>query len=184
MTFIEILLLAVSLSFDTLAVSMGGSVTLGRIDIRRLLGVAFVFGLMQMLLLDAGWLLGHSVISYIYKYASYIGMALLLYIGGTMIAGVFRKEGESKVDLSDLKHLLLAAVATSVDAAAVGVSLAMGELSGGKIALSSATVLVVTMIAAVLGITGGSFFGRKFGKWAQLAGGLVLILIGVKMVVS
>ena len=70
MTFIEILLLAVSLSFDTLAVSMGGSVTLGRIDIRRLLGVAFVFGLMQMLLLDAGWLLGHSVISYIYKYAS------------------------------------------------------------------------------------------------------------------
>ena len=101
-----------------------------------------------------------------------------------MIAGVFRKEGESKVDLSDLKHLLLAAVATSIDAAAVGVSLAMAELSGGKIALSSATVLVVTMIAAVLGITGGSFFGRKFGKWAQLAGGLILILIGVKMVVS
>ena len=132
MTFIEILLIDVSLSFDTLAVSMGGSVTLGRIDIRRLLGVAFVFGLMQMLLLDAGWLLGHSVISYIYKYASYIGMALLLYIGGTMIAGVFRKEGESKVDLSDLKHLLLAAVATSIDGPQWGCRLRWQSCPEGK----------------------------------------------------
>ena len=181
MSFFEILLLAVSLSFDTLAVSMGGSVTLGKIDIRRIFGVSLAFGLMQMLLLDAGWLLGHSVISYIYKYASYIGMALLLYIGGSMVVGVCRKNEESKVNLSDLKHLLLAAVATSIDAAAVGVSLAMAELSGGKIALSSATVLVVTMLAAILGITCGSFFGRKFGKWAQLAGGVVLILIGLKM---
>ena len=65
MSFFEILLLAVSLSFDTLAVSMGGSVTLGKIDIRRIFGVSLAFGLMQMLLLDAGWLLGHSVISYI-----------------------------------------------------------------------------------------------------------------------
>ena len=59
MSFFEILLLAVSLSFDTLAVSMGGSVTLGKIDIRRILGVSLAFGLMQMLLLDAGWRVGH-----------------------------------------------------------------------------------------------------------------------------
>ena len=182
MSFFEILLLAVSLSFDTLAVSMGGSVALGKIDGRRVFGVALAFGLMQTLFLDAGWLLGHSVISYIYKYASYIGMALLLYIGGSMVVGVFRKDEESKVNISDLKHLLLAAVATSIDAAVVGVSLAMVELSGGKIALSSVVVLVVTMLAAILGITCGSFFGRKFGKWAQLAGGVVLILIGVRMV--
>ena len=80
-------------------------------------------------------------------------MALLLYIGGSMLIGVFRKDEESKVNLSDLKHLLLAAVATSIDAAAVGVSLAMAELSGGKIAISSVAVLVVTMLAAILGIS-------------------------------
>lgn len=181
MTFVEILLLSVSLCVDTLVVSMSGSLTMGKAEPWKIARVALTFGFMQAALLFVGWILGHSVLSYIYRFSRFIGFALLLYIGVMMLTNVF---GKNKGSVPVFDTLLIAAVATSIDASAVGVSLAMAEISFKEIYLSVASVFVVTVIAALCGMLGGSYIGRKFGKSAYAAGGIVLILIGIHILVG
>ena len=92
MSFIEIILLSLSLSVDTLAVSMGGSMSLGRMSPSKVLKVSLAFGMMQAALIFAGWLLGASVASFVHQAAHVIGFVILLYIGGSMIWGHWRWE--------------------------------------------------------------------------------------------
>ena len=171
--------MALSLSVDTLVVSMCGGVSLGRITAGKVLKVASAFAVMQTALLSAGWLFGNSIVRYIESIAGVVGFLLLLYIGVNMIRGALKKESDDHEDLSVIRNLLLAAVATSIDAAAVGVSLAMAELDKTSIVLSVASVFTVTVAAAVAGIAGGCTIGLRFGRPAQIAGGIVLIAIGL-----
>lgn len=184
MTTVEIILMALSLSADTLVVSMCGSVTLGRITFGKVAKVASVFALMQTALLSAGWLFGASVVKYIESIAGVVGFLLLLYIGVNMIRGALKKGSDESVNLSGIRQLLLAAVATSIDAAAVGVSLAMAEMNTESIILSVVSAFVVTAAAAVTGIVGGCSLGRRFGRPAQIAGGIVLIAIGLNILIG
>ena len=108
MNLIEILLLSMSLSVDTLVVSLGGSVSLGRISPGKVLKVSLAFGLMQAGLIFLGWLAGASVASFIHKAAHIIGFVILLYIGGSMIWSAMRKS-EERTDLCGIRNLLLAA---------------------------------------------------------------------------
>lgn len=181
MTFVEIILLSVSLCVDTLVVSMSGSLAMEKAAPWKIAHIALTFGFMQAALLFIGWILGHSVVSYIYQFSRVIGFALLLYIGVMMLMNVLGKE---KVGVPAFDTLFIAAVATSIDASAVGVSLAMAEISLGEMYLSVASVFVVTIIAALCGILGGRCLGRRFGKPAYAAGGVVLILIGVHILVG
>lgn len=183
MTFWEMLLLALSLSVDSFAVSVSGSVTLGRITFKKILYVAFIFGLMQSLLLFSGWLLGSSFVVYVHKIARYIAFILLSYIGGSMIYSSFRKD-EDSADLSGLRCLLLAALATSIDAVAVGVSMVMSDMSFYGILSLSAVVFAVTMSASGTGVAWGCAIGRRFGKFARTAGGAVLVLIGLNILLQ
>ena len=176
--------MALSLSVDTLVVSMCGGVSLGRITAGKVLKVASAFAVMQTALLSAGWLFGNSIVRYIESIAGVVGFLLLLYIGVNMIRGALKKESDDHVDLSGIRNLLLAAVATSIDAAAVGVSLAMAELDKTSIVLSVASVFTVTAAAAVAGIAGGCTIGLRFGRPAQIAGGIVLIAIGLKILLE
>ena len=118
MTFAEILLLALSLSVDSFVVSLGGSVTLGRINIWKILSVAAVFGIVQAVCLFAGWISGYSIVAYVSKIAPYVALVILSYLGVRMIISGARGNDES-VDLAGFRNMILAAVATSIDAVAV-----------------------------------------------------------------
>lgn len=185
MAFVEIILLALSLCVDTLVVSMGGSMTPGKSKFVKMVPVALTFGFMQTAFLFIGWVLGHSIVSYVDKFSGIVAFVLLLYIGVTMIVNGVRKGGKDEaVDLSGAKSLLLASVATSIDASAVGVSLAMAEISFREMYLTLGSVFVTTMLAAMTGIFCGSRIGMKYGKPAQIAGGVVLIAIGLKIMLG
>ena len=179
MSFVEIVLLALSLSADSFVVSMGGSVTLGRVSPWKTLQVAAVFGAVQAACLFAGWISGYSIVAYISKAAPYIALAVLSYLGISMIAAGVRNVSDS-VNLSGFRNLILAAAATSVDAIAVGVSLAMGDTECPDALLVTGLTLVITVLASSLGITLGSASGRIFGNAARIAGGIVLIFIGLR----
>ncbi len=180
MHLIENLLLALSLCADTLSVTVAGSLSLGKVRPGKVLAVAATFGVMQTAIMFIGWALGYSVVRYIEKISSWVGFILLLYIGGKMIwEAVTKKEEERDVNLSGVKSLLLAGVATSIDASAVGLSMSMASAGWRDIAETLAVVLVVTFLTALVGTLGGSVIGRKFGRPASIVGGVVLIGIGV-----
>ncbi len=185
MTIVEIILLALSLSVDSFVVSMCGSVTLGKIKAWKVSAVAFAFAAMQAMLLFVGWVFGGSIVNYISSISNIVGFALLLYIGANMIVPALKKGGEKRsVDLAGFRNILLAAVATSVDASAVGVSLAMTEMFQKDFFITLITVFVVTFVFSAIGIAGGSSIGNKFGKPAQITGGAVLILIGLRLLLG
>lgn len=181
MTIIEIILLSLSLSVDSFAVSMCGSVTLGKTSAWKVLYVAIVFALMQPMLLFVGWVFGASIVNFVSKVANIIGFLLLVYIGCNMIIPALKKGGEKRsVNLSGFRNLLLAAVATSVDASAAGVSLAMTEMSSKELLVTVISLFVVTFAFSAAGGFGGSSLGQKFGQPAQITGGIMLIAIGLK----
>ena len=179
MTFVEIILLSVSLSADSFVVSMGGSVTLGRVDFGKTIRAASVFGIVQAACLFTGWISGYSVVAYISRFAHYIARAVLGYLGISMIAAGVRDSSES-VNLCGFRNLVLAAVATSIDAVAVGVSLAMGDMGWRDAGMVTVLTFAVTVIFSSLGITLGAASGRVFGNAARIVGGIVLIFIGIR----
>ncbi len=178
-------MIALSLSIDTLAVTVSSSVTLKKASFGRILYTSLMFGIIQSLLLFIGWACGASVLSFIHKIAGVIGFVMLLYIGGSMILEACRKGCcEEETDLNGFKAVLLAGIATSIDASAVGVSFAMTRISVPDLIVSLVTVLLITFIAAISGIYGGCYMGRRFGKPAQFIGGLVLIIIGIRILLG
>ena len=179
MTFAEILLLALSLSVDSFVVSLGGSVTLGRINIWKILSVAAVFGIVQAVCLFAGWISGYSIVAYVSKIAPYVALVILSYLGVRMIISGARGNDES-VDLAGFRNMILAAVATSIDAVAVGVSLAMGDMEFPDAATATVLTLAITVLASAIGISLGSASGRIFGRAAKIAGGIILVFIGCR----
>ncbi len=179
MTIVEIFLLALSLSADSFVVSMGGSVSLGRVTFGKAAKVGLVFGIVQAACLSAGWLSGYSIVNYISVVSRYVALVILSYLGISMIVSGVKGSPES-ADLSGFRHLLLASVATSIDAVAVGVSLAMGEMKLPQAALATFLTLAVTVLASSSGIVLGAASGRKFGNAAKVAGGIVLVFIGLR----
>ena len=180
MNLIEILLLSMSLSVDTLVVSLGGSVSLGRISPGKVLKVSLAFGLMQAGLIFLGWLAGASVATFIHKAAHIIGFVILLYIGGSMIWSAMRKSEEC-TDLCGIRNLLLAAFATSIDALATGV-----VFVPFKEWLVTA-VLIIGLVSFLFSFAGtyiGVCFGRRFHFKVELVGGVILVLIGLKILLE
>ena len=147
MSYIELFLLAAGLCFDTFAVSLtGGICTRGSLCVRQILRIIFCFAVFQAGLTFAGWLLGYSVSDYISKVDHWVAFVLLGYIGVKMIIeGCSKKEEEvSGTSLLNTRQLVLLSVATSIDAVAVGISLAMIKLSFLKIGITTAMVLACT----------------------------------------
>ncbi len=185
MTIVETILLALSLSVDSLSVSMAGSVSLGKATPSKVIPVMLVFGLLQAGLLFVGWALGDLIAAYVEKVASIIGFLLLLYIGGEMIVEALKKGDDNhEINLSGMKSLMLAGVATSIDASAVGVSMAMGATAFKEIIVTVLLVFVITALTVLCGILFGSAIGKRFGKGACIVGGIVLICIGVSFLIS
>lgn len=178
MGIIESIILAVSLCADCFAVSLCSSVTLKEIRWRDILRVALAFAVIQSGLLLAGWLFGKLFVGLVSKISHIVGFLLLLYVGGTMLAEGIKGE-EDIHDLNGWKNVILGGIATSIDALAVGVSQSMaGRMWKGFLPLL-VSVFIVTAISVIGGIRGGSAIGSRFGRWAEIIGGAVLVAIGI-----
>ncbi len=179
MGILESILTAVSLCADCFAVALCSSVTLKKIDWKDAGKVALAFALIQTALLLAGWLFGSLFAGMVRTVSHVIGCALLLYVGGSMLLEGIRGGGEER-NLNGMKNIIIGGVATSIDALAIGVAQSMGEAGkGGTIVPLAVSVAAVTMISVIAGILGGRAIGRKCGSVAEIAGGLVLIGIGI-----
>ena len=186
MSFWMVFVIAVSLCFDTLAVSMvGGACTSGRSRAKDLLIIAS-FALFQGGFALLGWLLGHSVLELIDRFDHWVAFLLLAWIGLKMVVEALRPEKQetSGPDLLRPASLVMASVATSIDALVVGISFAMMGLTLATILLDSLLIAAVTAVAAAIGLYGGKHLGDKFGRRCNLFGGLVLFLIGVKILLE
>ena len=177
MSYIELFLLAAGLCFDTFAVSLtGGICTQDSLGRRQILKIILCFAVFQAGLSFAGWLLGYSVSDYI----------SLGYIGVKMIVEGCSREDEavSKSSLLNPRQLVLLSIATSIDAVAVGISLALVKLPFLKIGICTAMVFVCTALASLAGLLGGRRLGASVGKKSEILGGLILIAIGAKILIE
>ena len=182
MSFIEIVLLAVGLSMDSLAVSVTGGALIQNYKHRHMLKIGLVMGVFQAGMTLAGYLAGLGFKKYITAFDHWIAFVLLLYLGGKMIyESTQDKEEDSKTNPLCYKTLCGLGVATSIDALAIGISLACLE---SAIALEALTIGVVTFLISAFGVRFGNHFGRKIDLKLDLIGGLILIAIGTKILIE
>lgn len=180
MGIVESIVVAASLCADCLAVSMCSSVTLRKVDWKVLAKVALSFAVIQAALLFIGWAFGNLFVGLISKISHIVGFLLLLYVGGSMLIEGIRNEQEEK-DLNGWRNIIIGGIATSIDALAVGVAQSMAESSWLSFLPLLISVFVVTALSVIAGIKVGLTVGCKFGRWAEIAGGVVLIGIGVSI---
>lgn len=184
MSYFEFFMLGIGLSFDTLAVSLVGGSCMKNPKVGQILKICLTFAFVQALFTCLGWLLGSSFYQFISKFDHWVAFALLLFIGGKMVVEGFCNKGEENVDLLSFGKLTVSAIATSIDALAVGISMAMIGMSTAKNMVGFAIIGAVTALAALLGLKGGSWISRFMGNKAGVIGGLILVAIGVKIVVE
>lgn len=183
MAFWELLLTGVGLSADAFAASLCQGLRMRRLSLGRMAAVGLFFGGFQALMPLLGYLLGSQLEQYITRVDHWIVFALLLFIGGKMIVEALR--GEDGADGPEgrawLLSLLLLAVATSVDALAVGISFAFLQV---RIVPAALTIGVETFVLSAVGVELGRRFGTRFGRQAGVAGGVILVLIGTKILLE
>lgn len=179
----ELLLIAVGLSMDAFAVSVCKGLGMRRLNVRVALVLALLFGVFQAGMPVIGWLLGSQFLWLIEPVDHWIAFVLLGFIGGKMILDAVRGEDEESgvVDRVAWGEFLMLAVATSIDALAVGISLAALNV---EIVPSVLIIGVVTFVLSLVGVLVGHLFGSRFERPAQIVGGVVLVLIGVKVLLE
>jgi putative Mn2+ efflux pump MntP len=181
---LSVILIGLSLSLDALAGSVSSGVSIKGLKTFYIIRASFCFGLFQFLMPLIGFAVGKTFISYIAAYDHWIAFALLVFIGGKMLKDALSTKPKSKdagTDIRNLGPLLLLAVATSIDALAVGVSF---SVTGHNIWTSSALIGAITFAVCLAGFEFGKRIGRFFEKKASIAGGLILIALGVKILLE
>lgn len=182
----ELFLTGVGLSMDAFAVSIAKGLGMKRINFRHALVIALFFGGFQALMPFIGWALGSQFASLVTPVDHWIAFALLAFIGGKMLWDVFHDgEEESTIaqngDTLDLKQLVILAIATSIDALAVGISFAFLQVN---IVFAISCIGIVTFVLCLGGVVVGNQFGSRWERPSQIAGGIVLILIGLHILLN
>jgi len=179
---ISIILIALGLSADCFAVALSGSVSMKSFTRFQVLRTALVFGLFQALMPVLGWLLGQTVVDFIADYDHWIALILLGFIGGKMIWESFQnKEEKQSLDITRGFLLITLAVATSIDALAVGLTFAFIKVN---ITMAVFIIGITAFLATVVSFLIGQKLGRLAGRWAELIGGLILLAIGIRIVIT
>ena len=184
MTFVELLLTAVALSMDAFAVSTCKGLNMRKMNWRQALIIGLFFGGFQALMPLIGWLLGKQFEGLITSVDHWIVFALLTLIGGKMVYDALKggeEEGCAPETKLDIRQMIGLSFATSVDALAVGISFAFLKV---QILPSVACIGVTTCLLSILGVAIGQRFGAKYQDRATLAGGIVRILLGVKILLE
>ncbi|MBO7352254.1 MAG: manganese efflux pump [Candidatus Methanomethylophilaceae archaeon] len=178
---LSVILIAIGLAMDAFAVSICKGLAMKKPDIRAILIIGIWFGGFQGLMPIIGYYLGESFYQYIADIDHWVAFSLLLIIGLNMIREALFEDEEDLDDNIGFRIMLLLAIATSIDALAVGISLAM---EGGNIWADALVIGVITMVISMAGVKLGSIVGNKFSKEAELTGGVILILIGLKILLE
>ena len=182
MNFYSILLIAVALAMDALAVSIASGIILKKSKLKHAVRIAFFFGLFQLFMPLIGAFAGIFVKELISKFDHIVIFLILSAIGGKMVYESFKlKEEEEKFDPTNLKTLIFLSIATSIDALAVGVSL---SLLSGNIFLAVSIIGIVTFVLCFIGVMIGEFIGHFFEEKIEALGGLILIGIGIKILLE
>lgn len=184
MGFLEIFLIGIGLSADAFSVAVCKGLNMRKLDLKHAYIIALFFGGFQALMPLIGYLLGTSFSSYIESFDHWIAFALLAFIGGKMAIEAIRDKGddeEEKTDVLKIGELTVMAIATSIDALAVGITFAFLKVN---ILLSVLLIGVTTFALSLAGVLIGNKFGAKYKSKAELAGGIILVLIGVKILLE
>ena len=186
MSYFEIFMIGVGLSMDAFAVAICKGLAMPKLNKAQTLVIALFFGGFQALMPFIGWMLGKQFESYITSFDHWIAFILLAIIGGKMILDVIKgrdDEEETAVTESklDIKELFMLAVATSIDALAVGISFAFLQV---KIVSAITVIGCTTFCISAIGVFVGHKFGAKYEDKASLVGGVILILIGLKILLE
>jgi putative Mn2+ efflux pump MntP len=180
---LSLVALAIALAMDAFAVALAAGAILHPLTFRPCFRLAFHFGLFQAMMPVIGWLAGLTVQSFVAAWSHWIAFFLLLYIGGRMIReALFAEEGVERAnDPSRGLTMVALSVATSIDALAVGLTLAMLDV---VIWVPSLVIGLVACCFTVMGLFLGTRAGKRWGKRVEVAGGAILIVIGLKILLS
>ena len=186
MTFIELFLIGVGLSMDAFAAAICQGLSMTRIKRGHALTVGLYFGGFQALMPFIGWMLGSQFADRIQQYDHWIAFILLVLIGGNMIrealSGDEEDAAQAETDLRlDHKKLFLMAIATSIDALAIGVTFAFLETA---ILPAIGIIGCTTFCISVAGVAVGCWFGARYKKRAEITGGAILVLLGIKILLE
>lgn len=180
---IQAVMLGIGLAMDAFSVSVSDGMLLGRVKLKNAIKIALFFGVFQFIMPVLGYLAGTTFSGIIEAYDHFVAFALLAIIGGKMIFEAFGDEEKesSPTDPLAFKTLLILAVATSIDALAVGITFATLQ---APVITSSAIIGIVTFAISLSGVYLGGKFGDIFGRKASVIGGLILIAIGAKILIE
>lgn len=186
MGFIELFVIGVGLSMDAFAVAVCKGLGMKMVNWRHAFVIALMFGGFQGLMPLIGWALGSQLTSLIEPVDHWIAFILLVFIGGIMLWDAFRGDDGCETcgcaeEKLDMRELLMMAVATSIDALAVGVTFAF---LGVNVMAAVVVIGVTTFALSFVGVVAGNRFGARFEKPATVAGGVVLVLIGLKILLE
>ena len=183
MNILTLLLLALSLAMDCFAVSCTAGLTQPNLKWRNILLFSFSFGFFQAMMPLLGYLLGVTISQFISRFAPWIAFAILTFIGGKMIWEAVRDNGETMVDMTSLKRVLILSVATSIDALAVGFSFSL--LEDTSISLTVIMIGIVSFLASIIGYNLSRILGKRMkANIAEIVGGIVLIGIGIHILLG
>ena len=181
MNIIDLFLLAAGEAMDASVVSMAKGTATRQLSFRHYMSVGLWFGGFQAAMTLIGYFVGAHFASFIAAYGYWVAFALLLFVGADMIKNAFSKD-EAKADANySVIPMLLMAVATSIDALAVGVSFAFIEVD---IWLAAIIIGVVTFVFSAAGLKIGNIFGNRYNRSAELVGGIILIALGIKILLE
>ena len=181
MSLFSLFVLAVGLSMDAFAVSICKGLSMKKITLGKASIVGLWFGGFQALMPMIGYLLGSQFEQYITAIDHWIAFVLLCFIGASMIKESLSKDEEDVNDSLDVKTMFILAVATSIDALAVGVTFAFLQVA---IVPAVSFIGITTFILSAIGVKVGHVFGTRYKSKAELAGGIILILIGTKILLE
>ena len=178
---LELLLLSIGLAMDAFAVSICKGISMKKMNWKKAIIIGLYFGGFQALMPTLGYFLGTAFQSLITSVDHWIAFVLLGIIGGEMIKESFEIDSENQNDDVSFKTMIILAIATSIDALAVGITFAFLNVNLG---LAVSLIWIITFILAVAGTKIGNRFGDKYEKKAEFVGGVILILLGVKILLE
>ncbi|HBT95611.1 MAG TPA: hypothetical protein DEB24_05785 [Coriobacteriia bacterium] len=182
MSIVELVLLAIGLSMDAFAVSITIGLTMKKVTIKKCLIVGLYFGIFQAVMPLTGYLLGTTFASFITAFDHWIALILLAIIGGKMIWEALQKDDDDEDSCEEASlgwaKMLPLAVATSIDALAIGVTFAFFEMN---VVFAVLSIGIITLTLSMIAVKIGNVFGTKYKAKAELVGGIILVLIGLRI---
>jgi len=181
MSLFEIVVIGIGLAMDAFAVSVCKGLAMNKFDFKKAIIIALYFGIFQALMPVLGYFLGNAFNSFVQQIDHWIAFILLALIGGNMIKESTDNEEEKRNDKIDIKTMILLAIATSIDALAVGITFAFFEVN---LLLAILIIGIITFVLSILGVKIGNKFGDRFQNKAEFTGGIILIIIGLKILLE